>query len=93
MFAFICRKQQAACWRGVVAGQAGEFLIEVLEAEAEAEGLRVFQKQLAGLGDLRGRLCMSDLKTFHHRGHRGHRGNHEARLGFHCSRDLCVPCG
>jgi len=37
-------KQEAALRRSVVARQSGEFSVEVLKAETEAEGLRVFQK-------------------------------------------------
>jgi hypothetical protein len=37
-------KQQATLRRGVVSGEFSEFFIEVLEAEAEAEGLGVLQK-------------------------------------------------
>ncbi len=49
-------QQKAAFWRGVVAGEAGEFFVEVLKAEAEAEGLRVFEEEFAGLGDLGRRI-------------------------------------
>src|SRR5271168_555979 len=38
-------EQQAALWWSVVAGESGKFLVEVLKAEAEAQGLRVLEKQ------------------------------------------------
>jgi len=56
---FILCQQKAAVGRGVVAGEAIEFLVEVLKAEAEAEGLRVFEEEFAGFGDLRWR-CRLD---------------------------------
>jgi hypothetical protein len=37
-----------------VAGQFGKFLIEVLKAKAEAQGLGVFDEQFASLCDLLG---------------------------------------
>ncbi len=41
---FALDQQQAALWWSVVTGKLGEFFIEVLETETEAEGLRVLQK-------------------------------------------------
>jgi hypothetical protein len=42
--ALVFREQQATLGRSIVARESSEFFIEVLEAEAEAEGLRVLQK-------------------------------------------------
>ena len=38
------RQQKAAGGRSVVTGKLGEFLVEILEAEAKAEGLRVLRE-------------------------------------------------
>ncbi|PYV47669.1 MAG: hypothetical protein DMG92_15800, partial [Acidobacteria bacterium] len=45
-------EQQTAVGRGIVSGERCEFLVETLKAEAEAERLSVFEKELAGLGNL-----------------------------------------
>ena len=58
----------------------GEFLVKVLKAQAEAEGLRVFEEELAGLSDLGWGFCLSECKTSYHRGHRGHRGISGSRI-------------
>jgi hypothetical protein len=50
--AFVFGQQQAAFRRGVIAGKAGEFFVEVLKAQAETEGLGVFEEELASLRDL-----------------------------------------
>jgi hypothetical protein len=42
--AFIFHQQQAALRRSVVTRKSGKFLVEVLKAEAEAQGLRVLQE-------------------------------------------------
>jgi hypothetical protein len=42
--ASVFREQQAAFRWSVVAGEFRELFIEILETEAEAKGLRVFQK-------------------------------------------------
>ena len=54
-------QQQSAVRRDVVARKIRQFLIEVLEAEAEAERSRVFEEKFAGLRDLRGRLGLQEL--------------------------------
>ena len=83
---FVRCQQKAAFGRSVVAGKAGEFLVEVLKAEAEAEGLRVFEEEFAGLGDLGRRFGLRRTSNaLYHRGHRGHRGSFEkldVRLSF-----------
>jgi hypothetical protein len=87
--AFVFGQQQATGGRSVVAGQIGEFLIEVLEAQAEAEGLGVFEEEFAGLGDLLRRFGLSKRKTFHHRGHRGTQGSLRTVFRFGESFPLC----
>ena len=86
-FAFEFRQQKTAVGRGVVAGQSREFLIEVLEAEAEAERLRVFEEKFTSLCDLVRGCRLRNCKTFNHRGHRGHRGK-----SFACFRHGLPPC-
>src|SRR5258707_8150117 len=43
-FAVVFREQQAAVWGSVLAGKFREFFVETLKAEAETEGLGVFQE-------------------------------------------------
>jgi hypothetical protein len=56
-FAFIQSEQQAAIGWRIVTWKSGQFLIEILEAQAEAERLRIFEEKFAGLRDLCGRFC------------------------------------
>ncbi len=48
----IRREQQPAVGRSVISGEAGEFLVETLKAQTEAERLCVLQKEFAGLFNL-----------------------------------------
>jgi hypothetical protein len=66
---FVVCQQKAALGRSIVAGETGEFFVEVLKAEAEAEGLRVLEEKIAGLRDLNGGFGLRKVKTFNHRGH------------------------
>src|SRR4051794_33335365 len=50
-------QKQTAIWRRVAAGQSRQFLVEALETQAEAEGLRILEKEFASLRDLRWRCC------------------------------------
>jgi hypothetical protein len=45
-------QQKTSVGRGVISGQSGEFLVETLKAQTEAEGLCVLEKKLAGLFNL-----------------------------------------
>ncbi|SPF47026.1 hypothetical protein SBA1_700019 [Candidatus Sulfotelmatobacter kueseliae] len=72
---FVFGQQQAAFGRTVVARQASEFLLKILEAQTEAQRLRVFEEEFKGLGDLRSRFGLSNCETLNHREHRGHRGS------------------
>jgi hypothetical protein len=47
--------------RCIVARKSGKFFIEVLKAQAEAERLRVFEKEFAGLSELGRRFGRKDL--------------------------------
>ena len=89
--AFVFGEQQAAFGWSIVAGEFGEFLVEVLEAEAEAEGLRVFEEEFAGLGDLGRGFRLRERQTFHHRGTQRKLEKHCVRLSFLCV--LSVLCG
>ena len=86
--AVVVGKEKAAIGRGVVSGEICKLFVEALKAEAESQGLRVFQEEFAGLGDLGRRLRLNKSKTLYHRGHRGHRGF----LGncMFCIHFLCV---
>ena len=42
--AIVFGQQQPSLGRSVVAGKSGQFLIEILKAQAEAQGLRVLEK-------------------------------------------------
>jgi len=42
------------------AGEFREFLIEILKAQTEAEGLSVFEEQFARLRDLTRRFCLGE---------------------------------
>ena len=57
----VLRQQQTPARRNVIAGKLRKFLVKILEAKAEAEGLRVLEKQLAGLCDLRAGLGLQEL--------------------------------
>ena len=72
------RQQQPAFRRGVVAGKSREFLIETLEAEAEAERGSVFEEEFADRGDLSWRFSLSQVKILNRRGRIDGRG----ALGF-----------
>ena len=48
-----------------MARQACQFLIEILEAQAEAERLGVVEEQIAHLLDLRGRCGLSESEAIH----------------------------
>jgi hypothetical protein len=87
--AFAVGKQKAASGRRVIAGKAGEFLVEILEAETEAEGLGVFEEEFAGLGESGRGFGLRKCKGFYHR---GRRGSLEI-FRFHFLGDLCVVCG
>src|SRR5207253_4164115 len=54
--AFIQSEPQAAIGWLVVARKPGQFLVEILEAQAEAKRAGVFEKKLADLRDLCGRF-------------------------------------
>jgi len=58
--AVILCQQQPSLWRGVVAWQSREFLIEALEAEVETERVPIFQEKFASLGDVQRRLGAYD---------------------------------
>src|ERR1700686_1782681 len=66
---FVGGEQKPAFGRSVGPGETGQFFVEVLKAEAEAEGLRVLEEQFPGLRDLNGGFGLSKVKTFNHRGH------------------------
>jgi hypothetical protein len=57
--AFILGQQQAAFGRSIATWEIGEFSVEVLKSEAEAEGLGVFDEEFAGLGELGWGFCLS----------------------------------
>jgi hypothetical protein len=61
--AIIGRQQQAPCGRRVISGESGEFLIEALEAQAEAKRLGVFEKEFAHLRDVGGRFRLCDRQA------------------------------
>jgi hypothetical protein len=46
------RQQQAAVRRGILSGQAGEFLFETLKTEAESQRRRIFLKERARLAEM-----------------------------------------
>ena len=46
-----------------MARKPGELLLEILEAEIDAERLCVLQEKFPSLRDLRGRLCLNQAKT------------------------------
>ena len=50
--------QQPAIGRSIVSGKAGEFLLEALKAQAEAERFSVLEKKLTRLRDLGRRFCL-----------------------------------
>src|SRR5262249_39157148 len=54
--AVVDREQQRAVRRQVAGGQRGQLLVEALEAEVDAERLRVLGEQLAGSLDVGGRV-------------------------------------
>jgi hypothetical protein len=84
-------KEKTAIGRGVVSGEIYKLFVEALKAEAESQGLRVFQEEFVGLGELGRRLRLNKSKTLYHRGHRGHRGNNVFCIHFFCV--LRVLCG
>lgn len=53
-FAINFREEQPASRRRVIARKRGEFAIEVLKAQTEAERLCVLEKEFAGLRNLCG---------------------------------------
>jgi ABC-type uncharacterized transport system substrate-binding protein len=57
---FVLGQQQATGWRCVLARQASEFLVEILKAQAEAQGLRVFEEEFSDLGYLGRRFCLGE---------------------------------
>src|SRR5258708_33184475 len=59
------RHQEPPARRRVVAGQGLQFVVETLEAEAEAERLRVLEEERARLGEER--ACMRWLEPRHPR--------------------------
>jgi hypothetical protein len=61
--AFIFCQQQAAMGRCIVARKPGEFLIEVLEAKAEAERFCVLEEKVASLRDLSIRFRLRNPET------------------------------
>src|SRR5882724_10517313 len=61
-FAVMFGEEKAAAGRGVVSGQARQFFIEILEAEAETKGIGVFEEEFAGLLDLLGGLDLGDCE-------------------------------
>jgi hypothetical protein len=63
--AFVLRQQQPPFRMSVVTGQAGDFLVEILKTQAEAEGLRVFEEEFASQSDLGGRFGLRERKIFH----------------------------
>src|SRR5207302_6428363 len=73
--AVVLCEQQTAIGRGVVSRKADEFLIETLEAQAEAKRLCVFEKELACLSDVVCRFYLHQGKTSNHRVRGGRRGN------------------
>src|SRR5215469_2718701 len=62
---FIFSEQKAPVGRGVVTREMRKFGFEILEAEAEAQGLRIFQKKFTGLGDVVGGRSLMKDKIFH----------------------------
>ena len=46
-----------------MAGKPRQFFLEILEAEADAERLRVLLEEFAGLRYLRGRLRLQECKS------------------------------
>src|SRR5207237_5850802 len=58
--AFIQSEQQAAIGWLVVARKPGQFLIEILEAQAETKRTGVFEKEFADLRDLCGCFSFPD---------------------------------
>jgi hypothetical protein len=54
-FALIFRNQEPPFGRSIVAGKGCKFLIEILEAQTESQGLTVIEKKFARLSDLFGR--------------------------------------
>jgi hypothetical protein len=61
--AFIFCHQQAAIRRGIATGKSGEFLVEVLEAKAEAERFSVLEEKLSRLRDLSMRFRLHNRET------------------------------
>jgi len=61
---FVFRQQQTASRRRIVAGKFRELHFEILEAEVDAERLRVLQKELAHLCNLRGSLRLRKYKSW-----------------------------
>src|SRR6185437_10257778 len=61
-------EQQAAVRRCIVAGKRCEFLVEILETQAEAQGIRVFEEEFAGLGDVFRRFGSLKVKSVGRRG-------------------------
>jgi len=60
---FVFRQQETAVGWGIVAGKPRKLLLKVLEAEVDAERLRVLQEKFPRLGDLRGRLDLRKCKS------------------------------
>ena len=85
--AFILSEQQASSRRRVVAGEVGEFLIEILKAQTEAERLCIFQEKFASLGDLPRGFRLVKKKTFYRRVRRDRRGMIWRCCGF-CRHDV-----
>lgn len=57
---FIFHQQQTASGRRIVSGEGGEFGVEILKAEAEAQRFCVFEEEHAGLRDLGRRGGLED---------------------------------
>jgi hypothetical protein len=60
--AIVFCKEEATVGRGVVSGEACQFFVETLEAQAEAERFAVYEEEFAGLGDLGGSLCLGECQ-------------------------------
>jgi hypothetical protein len=81
--AVVSCENQPTARRGVVSGKAGEFLIEALKAQAEAERLSIFKEELADLRYLGRRFCLLKNKIFNRSERRGRRnGSGYAFHGF-----------
>lgn len=61
---FMIGEEQAAFWQRVLAGEIGEFLVETLEAEAEAQGLGVFEEEFATWAIWAGDSAWAKVKGF-----------------------------